>query len=99
MSSTSSSTGTKVVWKFPLRAWTIFLDVPQGAQVLHVGVQRMGAVEEACVWALCDPGAPKVSRMLYAVPTGGSPRDDVEYVGTFTIENGLWFHVFDGGER
>jgi hypothetical protein len=90
-----------VIWKFELRPWSVFLDVPQGAQLLRVGAQ--GNV--SYVWALVDPDAPKVSRAIFAHPTGVPMPPgirDPAYVGSFDIDEGdrpLVFHVFDGGEQ
>lgn len=92
----------RVVWKFPVRAWSAFQDVPRGAEILSVGVQGVPPVEEACFWALCDPDAPKVPRMVSAFPTGAplpSVWGEAVFVGTIQIEGGLVFHIFDGGER
>lgn len=92
-----------VVWKFELRPWTIYLDVPRGAQLLHAGAQG----QRGYVWALCDPDAEKVARMVFAHPTGPPlppAGREASYVGTFTISDPdggppLVFHVFDGGEQ
>lgn len=86
----------EVVWKYPLRPWSIFLDVPQGARILSCGAQGNDVV----VWVLCDEDAPRVSRILAGHPTG-SPLPPAlrraEFVGTAQMDNGLVFHVFDGG--
>lgn len=85
-----------VVWKFELRPWTAFIDMPRGARILHVGAQRQGGQEVACVWALCDPNARKEPRYIVAVPTGQDvPGPAKDYVASFTIEGGLVFHVFE----
>lgn len=89
---------TTVVWKFPLRAWSIFLDVPMDATVLSVGAQGLDVV----AWLLCDSQAPKVTRLLAAHPTGVPLPPallNTEFVGTVQMDDGLVFHVFDGGER
>jgi hypothetical protein len=56
----------EVVWKYPLRPWSIFLDVPEGARVLSCGAQG----KEVVVWVLCDDDKPRVSRILAGHPTG-----------------------------
>lgn len=101
-----ATTATRVsgacVWKFELRPWSIFLDMPAHAEILSVGVQGEHPTETAVVWALCDPDAPKVSRLVAAHPTGvplPPAMHDAAFVGTVQIEGGLVFHVFDGGER
>jgi hypothetical protein len=87
-----------VIYKFTLRPWTIFVDVPNGARVLSVGSQNGDVV----AWVLCDPDAPKVSRSLAAYPTSVPlpyACNGTEFVGTVQMADGLVFHVFDGGER
>jgi hypothetical protein len=85
-----------VVWKFPLRPWSAFIDMPADARILYVGHDGT----DACVWALCDPNRPKKPRYVAAIPTGDEvPRPAVTYVGTFMVDEGagpLVFHVFEG---
>lgn len=91
----------RVVWKFELRPGAKLIDLPRGAQLLHVGAQG----SKAYVWALCDPDAPKVSRGVAVYPTGvGLPPvlHGADYVGTLSLNeqgHSLVFHVFDGGEQ
>jgi hypothetical protein len=89
----------RAIWKFQLRPWESLVDMPADAELVSVGVQREGSTEQAVVWALVDPTAPTVKRKVGAVPTGGTVIGEAAYVGTFQIEGGLVFHVFDGGER
>lgn len=90
-----------VVYKYELRSWSIFIDIEQGAELLHVGAPE----GTAYVWALVDAAAPKVSRKVFAQPTGvplPPAAEESEYVGTFKLDKGgglLVFHVFDGGEQ
>lgn len=89
---------TRLIWKFDLRPWTIFIDIPQGATILSAGAQGGDVV----VWARCNPNAPKVSRMVAALPTGSTIPPTYEgaaFVATVQMDDGLVFHVFDGGER
>lgn len=85
----------EVVWKFRLRPWTIFIDVPRGARVLSVGAQGPDVV----AWLLCDPDAEYVARMLAAWPTGEvlpTAAEGAAFVGTVQMDDGLVFHVFEG---
>lgn len=86
------------IWKFPLRPEEpLVIDMPQGAEVLHVAVQGT----QACIWALVDPEAQVVGRQFRVVGTGRfvpaiAPG---KYVGTFMLLEGLLvLHVFDEGE-
>lgn len=96
----STSIVGRVVYKYELRAWSMFLDIEQGAKLLHVGAPE----GTAYVWALVDQEAPKVSRKVFAHPTGvplPPAAEGASYVGTFKVDEGsglLIFHVFDGGE-
>lgn len=87
----------QVVWKFELRPWSAFIDMPRGARILRAGVD---GTNTACVWALCNPDASKEPRYVVAVPTGGDvPRHATEYVDTFPLVEGggfFVFHVFEG---
>lgn len=86
------------IWKFALRPWSIFVDLPRGAELLSAGAQDHDVV----VWAVVDPDAPKVKRKLAAVPTGPAIPPglrDTEFVATVQMVDGLVFHVLDGGEQ
>ncbi len=88
---------TPVIWKFTLRPWSIFVDLPKGAEVLSVGAQGPDVV----VWAMINPDALRVKRKLAALPTGQPVPPalrETRFVGTAQMDDGLVFHVFDGGE-
>lgn len=88
----------EIVWKFRLRPWTIFIDVPRGARVLSVGAQGSDVV----AWLLCASDEPVAPRLLAAWATGEVlPRaaEGAAFVGTVQMDDGLVFHVFDGGEQ
>lgn len=84
-----------VIWKFPVHDYSALHVLPRGAQVLSAGVQG----DEIVVWILCDPSAPSVPRLLGTCRTGGALPVDLDlFIGTVRMDNGLVFHVFDGGE-
>jgi hypothetical protein len=86
------------IWKFTLRPWSAFLDMPRAAQLLSAGAQG----DDVVVWAAVDPNAERVQRVVTAVPTGHRLPPIVTgggFVGTVQMDDGLVFHVFDGGER
>jgi hypothetical protein len=89
-----------VIWKFVLRPWSPFVDVPPNAQLLSVGAQG----DDIVAWLLCDPDLTRrVSRRLFAHPTGAPlipaiVNSDAQFVGTVQMDNGLVFHIFDAGE-
>jgi hypothetical protein len=87
--------GESVIWKFKLRPWTIFIDLPKDAQVLSVGAQG----DDVVAWVRCDPWTDYEARLLAAHPTGVPIPPallDAQFVGTVQMDDGLVFHVFYG---
>jgi hypothetical protein len=88
------------VWKFPFDIAThVELQIPQGAQILHVAAQddkpeRLG---QPCLWALVDPAEPVESRHLRVAGTGHQISDDLAtFIGSFFMRAGqLVFHVWE----
>ncbi len=82
-----------VIWKFPLATADLqSIEMPVDAKVLTVQVQ-VGP----CLWAQCDPEAPKTKRCFETFGTGHpmSPARR-EYVVTYQLrDSGLVFHVFE----
>jgi len=67
--------------------------MPRGAKLLDVQVQNA----TPCLWALCEPLAPKESRCIAIYGTGrllvGDPG---EYIASFQLSGGaLVFHAFE----
>lgn len=97
------TTGTRVVWKFPVPMATktgrAFIDLPVNAEVLSAGMQ----LDEMVVWVLVDPitadEVPTETRRLIVANTGenvpGFPID-ARFLGTLTTSNGIVWHVWDG---
>lgn len=81
-----------VVWKFPLSnsASQTLLNMPEGAVVLHFGLQA----DVPTIWAGCNPDADPVTRSFQIFGTGHPIPDGAEYVGTFTAGPFVW-HVFE----
>jgi len=90
---------SQVIWKFKLLPEPDVneFELPRGAQVLTVQVQR----GEPHMWVLCDPEVPKSLRKFMVVGTGHvfdlpAHRLGCPYIGTFQLEGGaLVFHVFE----
>jgi hypothetical protein len=84
----------RAVYKFPFVIDDhIEIEMQQGAEFLAVQAQR----EQACIWALVDPDAPKTTYRFRLVGTGHplevEPR--LKYLGTFQLaDGGLVFHLF-----
>lgn len=88
------------VWKFPVgvptqtgRAW---IDLPDGAELLSVGIQD----GEMVVWALIQDFEAEVgTHRLIVVNTGMEVPNFPEgarFLGTVTTSNGIVWHVWDG---
>jgi hypothetical protein len=82
------------VWKFSLGATVLqSVEMPQGAQILHVDAQG----DHLCLWALVRPNEEREKRMFRIVGTGyeeitGSSR----YIGTALMGGGTYvWHVFE----
>ena len=66
------------------------ISMPEGAELLHVGVQH----NRICVWARVNPGAPMVDHHSRMVGTGHDGADG-RYLGTVSFHSGdLVFHIF-----
>lgn len=84
------------VFKYPVPIGdAVTIDMPAGAQPLHVAEQH-GTV---CLWALVDPARPPVPRRFRFAGTGHEITEDLAYlnhVGTFFMRGGdLVFHLFE----
>ncbi len=84
------------IWKYellPITGAPFLMNIPDGAEILHVDEQR----EEVCIWALVDIDATPVSRSFAIFGTGQSVADNpMKYLGTAKLDNGnLIFHVFE----
>ena len=72
--------------------------MPKGARLLSVQEQD----DAPCMWALVDPGAELVSRVITIHGTGTPlPTGDLgNYVGTYQSHEQFFVgHVFDKGEQ
>lgn len=85
----------KVVWKFKLE-----LDVevptrlPKWAEIISIAFQG----DELFIWAIVDPEAERVGRILYVIPTGVPfPYEpEFRFLGTAHHRSGLLvYHVFE----
>lgn len=86
----------KTVHKFTIPIEDVAgVEMPGGAEILHVGVQR-GVV---CCWALIDTANKKVRRVFRVAGTGHPiEKNHGEFVGTVILAGGdLVFHIFDLG--
>jgi hypothetical protein len=92
----------KTVWKFNIAVddKPTVLDMPEGAEVLHVDWQSVGdmsvlaaAKGSVQLWAFVDPDAPRTNRS-FVVHGTGHPEDGRRYVGTTLMGPFAW-HVFE----
>lgn len=88
-----------VIWKYPLNVGSQTIELPRGADLLHIAEQH-GCLT---LWARVAPTAPLVTRNVLVVGTGGAPRvtGRCSYVGTAalcTVGGDYVWHAFDLGE-
>ena len=84
----------RVVYKFPVEASRGFgpVHMQDGAEIVHVDHQPFGVF----VWAVCDPDAPLVTRLLGIFGTGFKVPADGVYIGTAKQGDGAFmWHVFE----
>lgn len=77
-------------YEFPLSD-TIRIAMPEGAEILHVDLQR----GVPCLWARVETGADLVMREFSVIGTGQEIREDgLTHVGTFQVLPFVW-HLFE----
>lgn len=71
----------------------VSIDMPRGAEILHVDVQN----HRPYLWARVDASAPPEARHFRFAGTGHTLDDRVgKHVGSFLMEGGhLVFHIFE----
>jgi hypothetical protein len=82
------------IWKYWLPIDnTVYIEMPDGAEVLTVQMQR----DKACIWALVDPQAMPMARRFSWRGTGHPVEPDHgRYIGTVhMLDGGLVFHLFE----
>ena len=83
----------KQVWKFQLSGYSSVVQMPSGAEILHVDHQ---GGDEIFVWAMVDPTRPKGDRLFEAVGTGQwTHYRAAEHLATVTMPSGMVWHVFE----
>lgn len=89
----------KTIWKFQLDHRKQQVLMPEGAEMLSVGLQGGIDAGSVCLWAMVDPDSPKVTRHIKWVGTGHPTEGEGKFIGTVILEGGaLVFHFFDLGE-
>lgn len=85
----------KTIWKFDaLVDDNLVLEMPSGAQILHVGKQPLHGIGEFAIWALVDPEMPPYRRRLIMRGTG-HPMPDEPVIHLATILDGQFvWHLF-----
>lgn len=79
------------IWKFPLVAVKNEIEMPAGAELLHVGLDPDG---ESCVWVKVNPDALLETRRFVVTGTGHPlPSEPHKYIGTWRAERFIWHLV------
>lgn len=81
------------IYKYPLGGPITSIDMPRGAEIIHVGDDPSGHV---CVWArfASDNEAITEKRVVRIVGTGDEHGADLRYIGTFVQGPFVW-HAFE----
>lgn len=86
----------KTIYKYQLgRPRLNTVPMPEGAEILHVGMQQ----GIPCVWALVDKGRMTAPRNLWVAGTGWELDDfpdELKFLGTAHTDDSLVWHVFEG---
>lgn len=85
----------KTVHKFVRNPWSEDVLMPLGAEILSVGFQQ----DNFCMWAMVDTDAVVLPRKFKVFGTGHEIpvelTDQMKFVGTGHMDNGLVFHAFE----
>jgi hypothetical protein len=85
----------KTIHKYPLEVkGQQTVEMPYGAQILHVGVQR----NQICIWAILESVKPMMVTRSFVIHGTGHPVDDtgLEHIGTVLMDDGaLVWHIFE----
>ena len=84
----------KTIWKFTLEVTNSqVISLPIGSPILTVQTQR----NEPCLWVHVESDAPRKEVTILTFGTGKPLPDNMngKYVGTYQLDNGLVFHVFE----
>jgi hypothetical protein len=84
------------VFKYPLPTKAEFeIEMDECGKILKVEIQ--GA--QACMWALVNPIAKKISRKFLVLGTGIETNynmNDLKFISTFQVQGGAFiFHIFE----
>lgn len=86
----------KAIWKFKLELERdgVPTRLPKGAEIISTAFQ----CDELFIWAIVDPEAERVERMICVIPTGAGFPDEPQFRFLFTAHHKsgrLVYHVFE----
>lgn len=82
------------IWKYPLLTGAATpLELPQGAELLHVDIQG----RDLCLWAKVNTDLPTTPRTIEVFGTGHPmPSFERQFINTFLVDGGTYvFHAFE----
>ncbi len=83
---------TQRVFKYEVGAGCTSMELPSGAEVLHVATQADGVF----IWARVSDIAPMTMRDIGYFPTGAAIPEGAEFIGTAVTPDGAFvWHVFE----
>lgn len=81
-----------VIWKYPLNAPEVEIQIPRCAVILTARLQR----GEMCLWVQVNPDAPKHRHTFRCINTGDDfDTTGLRYIATDETENGIVWHVYE----
>lgn len=80
------------ILKYELNPGDQTIELPEDAEILHVGAQA----DKVCLWAIVDPEITDMESYAISVFATGEelPEEPGEYLGTVHLTNGTVNHVF-----
>ena len=88
----------KTIYKLPIMPGSFTLLLPEDAEILTVLTQRGQPV----LYTLLDTEKEKITRTFCVFSTGDDIQEEgfsLFYIGTFQVEGGLVFHLFEAKVR
>ncbi len=81
------------IWKYELIGTWVEHDIPAGADIIDAQIQAGHAV----MWAVVEPGYPKVRRRFRLFPTGHMEFDQSQYtyIATLQYYDDFVLHLFE----
>lgn len=89
----------KTIYRYTINKSINDIDIPNGAEIISVGVSKENDKEEISIWAIVDSGASMTKRRFLVFGTGADMDEttnfNLKFIGTVKKANQYAFHVFE----